>query len=417
MPVHPPRERVGSALHRRLLPLYIAAFLQGFMLWPPIEKLFMTEIGFDAAAVGVMAAVYAAVVPLVEVPSGILADRWSRRGVLVVAGSALAMCALLGGLSDSVPAYTLSAVALGVYFAMYSGTMDAVVYDTVLEETGSSAEFEQRLGRIRLIEATALVSSSLLGGVLAGLAGTRVTYFLTIPFAVLSIGAFLFFREPQLHHAAERTALRTHLVVTVQAVTGRGRMLPIIILAVLSALVLQLMFEFGPLWLVALAAPAVLYGPYWAGLVSSSGVAGLLAGRLRLERPATACAMAALMVLTSVAATISTSVLVVTATQIALCVLVVTTSIHLTRLLHDGVPSAVRTGVASGVGAITWMVFLPVALGFGLLTAAHGVHAAGWTFTAITGLAGALLVRLSLRPTAEPIATVPAHRPSNPARP
>jgi hypothetical protein len=30
-------------------------FLQGLALWVPIEKLFMTSIGFDAAGVGLMA--------------------------------------------------------------------------------------------------------------------------------------------------------------------------------------------------------------------------------------------------------------------------------------------------------------------------------------------------------------------------
>ena len=79
------------------------------MLWVPVEKLFLSEIGFDAAAVGVMAAAYAAVVPIVEVPSGILADRWSRRGVLIVASHALALCALIGGLSTDVPTYILAA--------------------------------------------------------------------------------------------------------------------------------------------------------------------------------------------------------------------------------------------------------------------------------------------------------------------
>ena len=78
------------SLHRRLLPLHVAVFLQGFILWVPVEKLFMSEIGFDPATIGVMAAAYAAVVPIVEVPSGILADRWSRRGTLVVATRRLA---------------------------------------------------------------------------------------------------------------------------------------------------------------------------------------------------------------------------------------------------------------------------------------------------------------------------------------
>ena len=150
--------RFRSPLQRRLRPLHLAVALQGFMLWVPIEKLFMSEIGFDAAAVGVMAAAYAAVVPIVEVPSGILADRWSRRGVLIVASTALALCALIGGLSTDVPTYILSALILGVFFAMHSGTLDSVVYDTVLEETGHSDAFEQRIGRVRLTESIALVS-------------------------------------------------------------------------------------------------------------------------------------------------------------------------------------------------------------------------------------------------------------------
>ena len=38
----------------------------------------MTDIGFDNGSVALMAAAVAVVLPL-EVPSGILADRWSRR--------------------------------------------------------------------------------------------------------------------------------------------------------------------------------------------------------------------------------------------------------------------------------------------------------------------------------------------------
>jgi MFS family permease len=78
----------SDVLGRRLVPLYAAAFLQNPALWVPIEKLFMTTIGFDAASVGAMAAVYAVVVPMLEVPSGVLADRWSRRGVLILASIA-----------------------------------------------------------------------------------------------------------------------------------------------------------------------------------------------------------------------------------------------------------------------------------------------------------------------------------------
>jgi hypothetical protein len=77
-------ESTPVALARRLRSLQVGVALQGFMLWVPVEKLLMSEIGFTAASIGVMAAAYAAVVPLLEVPSGILADRWSRSWLMAL---------------------------------------------------------------------------------------------------------------------------------------------------------------------------------------------------------------------------------------------------------------------------------------------------------------------------------------------
>lgn len=79
------------------------------------------------------------------------------------------------------------------------------------------------------------------------------------------------------------------------------------------------------------------------------------------------------------------------------------------RLLNDAVPSTVRAGVASGVSTLTWIAFLPAALGFGLVSQQRGVHTAAWTITAIAAAAGALLIGMAhTRPaTTTPAAAVP----------
>jgi MFS family permease len=387
---------VQKSLSRRLRPLCIASFLLGIWLWVPVEKLFMNQIGFTAATVGAMAAVYAAVPPIMEIPSGVLADRWSRRGVLIVAGAAAMTSVLIGGLSANVPTYFLGAAFLGVFFAMRSGTLEAVLYDTVVEETGGSDDFERLLGRVRMIESSALVGSALLGGLIANLTSLRLTYFLTIPFTALSIVALLRFREPSLHRANEARSLRCHLAVTYRAVSGRGQLRLIIVLAVMTALIQTTIFEFGPLWLVAVAAPAILYGPHWAGLMSTFGLGGLLAGRLRFDQPGPVVGVVAVMVAASLALTTSRNVAGVTVAQILLTLLAVAASIHISRLLQDAVPSTVRAGVSSAVGALSWVTFLPFAITFGLLSQYHGVHAAAWLIAAATVAAGVLMIKVAL---------------------
>jgi MFS family permease len=380
-----------ARLRRRLLPLTAAVALQGFMLWVPVEKLFMTEIGFDPASIGVMAAAYAGLVPVIEIPSGILADRWSRRGVLVVAALSLALTSLIGGLSRNVPTYIGCALVLAVYFAMYSGTMDSVVYDTVLEEIGTSELFEQRIGRVRAVESLALVAGALAGGVLAELTSTRLTYFLTVPFALASVLVLLRFREPQLHKAQDPVSLRAHVATTYRAIAHNRLLVPIILLALLTALLLQTIFEFGPLWLVAADTAPGLYGPYWAALMATLGIGGLLAGRIPLHRSVALGGFIVVLTVSGLGLTVDSLPLAIAA-QVGLALLVLIASIRAIQLLHDSVPSAIRTGVASGVSALGWIAFLPFAFVFGLVSRDHGVHLAAWMLVATTVGAGAVLV-------------------------
>jgi MFS family permease len=382
-------------LPKRLRPLHVGLALQGTMLWVPVEKLFMAQIGFTAASVGLVAAAYAVVTPILGVPTGILADRWSRRGLLIVSAVALMTCSLVGGLSTGVPLYIVSALILGAYFATYSGTVESIVYDTVVEETGSSDSYPARLGRVRLVESLAMVASALAGGALAGQTSPRLAYFVSVPFAALAVIAYLRFDEPQLHKTGDRVPLRNHIAVTYQTITQRGTVLPLIILGALTSLITQIIFEFGPLWLVAMAAPAILFGPYWAGLVSTLGIGGLLAGKLRMTETTTVLVTVAVMISSSVVLNTASSLVAVIAAQVVLALLIGIAGIHAGAALHDAVPSAIRAGVASGAGTISWIGFLPFALTFGWVTKQYGVHASGWMITAATVVVGGLLLRLS----------------------
>jgi hypothetical protein len=162
--------------------------------------------------------------------------------------------------------------------------------------------------------------------------------------------------------------------------------LRVLLLAATAGLLSSAIFEFGPLWLVALAAPAVLYGPYWAALTSTLGIGGLLIGKLRLDRWLMLTVVIILSLATALLLSWNRSLVIVVAAQVVLALMLALIGIHASQLLHDAVPSSIRAGVSSGAGTMTWLLFLPFSLVFGWVARENGVNRSGFM------LAGAVLV-------------------------
>jgi hypothetical protein len=286
----------------------------------------------------------------------------------------------------------VAAMILGVYFAFSSGTVDSVVYDTVVEHTGSNELYETWIGRTRAVESAAFVLSALAGGVLAQYTSTRVTYFATVPLVGLAVIGFLRFEEPRLHQAAEGVSLRHHVALTFRTMITSRAVLCVLLLVAAGGLLSQAVFEFGPLWLVEVAAPAVVYGPYWAVLVSTLGVAGLLIGKLDLDRRLLLAALIILSLATALLLAWTRSLPLLMSAQVVLALVLAIISIHASRLLHDAVPSSVRAGVSSGGGTLTWMLFLPFSLLFGWVAVENGINWSGFMLAGAAVVLAVLLV-------------------------
>src|SRR5438132_535754 len=383
-------------LTKRLLPLFIAAFSQGLVLWAPIEKVFLKSLGFDQAILGLVAACYASLIPLLDLTSGLLADRWSRKGVLILASVASMLNAFLGGLSHDVPTYLVSTLFFGVEVALVSGTYESIVYDTLLEEIGESHAFERRLGQVKLLNSLALIISSLAGGIVATVLSPRLAYFATIPLVAISLGALLTFKEPHLHHSEGRTSLKSHLLAISQTLFQPGKTLRIVTVLLATSLLLSVIFEFGPLWQLALAAPVGLYGLANAAVLSAGGVGSWLSVRRMLSKPATIVGVAGLLMVSSLALVIVKHAVVVILAQGVLVAGGVGVSMVFTRLLHDSLSSRVRAGAASGVGALSSIAFVLFALIFGAVSQHADIFHAGWMVVGVTLLASMLLVKVTL---------------------
>jgi Major Facilitator Superfamily len=392
----------ARALSNRLRPLYVASFFQSFMLWYGIEKLFMHEIGFNSAQIALSGIFLSASLALFQIPTGILADRWSRKGTLISASLVLILCTAVGALSRNVATYYVNSVLWGLFASIRVGTYDAVIYDTLQEQTGGGDGFEHYFGRVKLLNGVAFVSSALLGGVSAQLFGLRETYWISIPTVLISIVALCKFDEPLVHKSQGTSSLASHIWATMRVVMRRGNVFWIVLPALLFGVLSRITINLSQLWYIPLALPTVFWGIAFAVLELGDGFAGAVAALTGRRRTAQ-LAVAVVTICAALVLVVRGSVVLVIAAQAALLAGSGVFSIILGRRLHDAVPSSVRTGASSAVGTMAMLVFLPVAYLFGWICNRYTVFQGGWvivliTVVAITAFCARILPRAEVTP-------------------
>ena len=377
---------MNAKILKRMRPLFVTAFLHGFVLFYTFEKLFMTNLGFTRAEIGYMVAVYSAVMLIAEVPSGVLADRWSRKGVLMLASISLALSAFVGGTSHSKLQFLISTAFWGIYYAFHSGTYESIVYDTILEESGSVDTYEKLYGRVKMFDSLALVISSLAGGFVGSTWGLRIPYFITVPFSLLAVVSLLWFREPTLHKSKVFVPVLEHIKNTFRAVVRNIEARDVIISLIAINVLLHIMYEFDQLWLIALAVPVAFYGVINALLLSGIGLGGILADKAKLSKAGRQITLFVYMLAGTVVLTLSRSSILTVVALATLSICFIASDIIFSKLLHDTLSSSVRAGAASTVGTISRLIMVPFASLFGYVAGKQNVFVAGWALVVTMGI-------------------------------
>jgi MFS family permease len=137
----------------------------------------LEEHGITVGQVLLFEAVWAATVLLVEVPSGILADRFGRKRLLLVAGAVSVAGFLFFGLGTGL-LVLVGYAAFGIADASYSGADSALLFDT-LKPLERSNEFEPRLGRLNGLLMTGFAVMTVTGSLMAEWTSLRVPILLS----------------------------------------------------------------------------------------------------------------------------------------------------------------------------------------------------------------------------------------------
>ncbi len=372
-----------NLLSRRLTPLYLSNLVVGFMFHYSIVFPYMDKLGFTTFQLVMYAVITNLVVFMVEIPAGILADRWSRKGVLLTSLIFMAIgCGLLSTATDYT-SFMIATAFTGLYFGMSSGVLEAMTYDLLLENK-QRHNYEKIIGRLRSIQTVGFVISSLGGAAIASAFNFKIPFYLSIISCVVGFLILLRFKEPKLHREVESAQLVKHIGTLFKLLIKRPETRLLALTNTVIGITFCFMLEVDPLWPIALGLATIWYGPLNALLLSSQGLAGLIAGvasiRLWVIR-----LLGVGLFLACLGLTIQNIYLVFTS-QFALVTCATTLMIILSGRIQDTLPSSQRSGSESAISTISRIFFVALLPLFSLIAQNKSVFVAAWMLVFISFL-------------------------------
>ena len=136
----------------------------------PLYALLFADAGLSDAEVSALLALWSTTAVLAEVPSGALADRFSRRAALVAAGVLQAAAYVLWTALTGVPAFAAGFVVWALGGALVSGALEALLHDG-LTAAGAPGQFGRVYGWVSAMELVSQVPTALLAAGLFAVGG------------------------------------------------------------------------------------------------------------------------------------------------------------------------------------------------------------------------------------------------------
>lgn len=260
--------------------LYLSNFLTGLVFWYSIEKLFMISIGINAVGVGTVTAILLAFNLLFDIPSGILADKWSRKGMLFVSAVSLALCSVILGLSNGLAMYIVGYLFYGIYVVSTSGTYQAILYDSLHEE-GRSNQYSKINGRAFALFLTGAGVANLASVLIVSIFSYSTTFYLTVVSCVLNALLIFSIKEPAFHRKENRERVIKQLGETIHILVNIKLLRSLAI--VMSALAVVELFktDFGQLYMLRYVAEPQVIAMLWAVYAFTWALGSLIAHKFR----------------------------------------------------------------------------------------------------------------------------------------
>lgn len=148
-------------MKKNLAKIYVYTFFADFVLIYPLYAVMFSDSGMEPWQIATLLSVWSITAFLLEVPSGVLADKFSRKNILFVGQFIRTFAFITWFLFPNFVGFLIGFVLWGIECAFRSGTYEALLYDE-LKQFGKEEQFTKIYGRTRTLSFIAILSASVL---------------------------------------------------------------------------------------------------------------------------------------------------------------------------------------------------------------------------------------------------------------
>ncbi len=246
-----------------------------------IERLYWASRGMSNQQVIYTEIIYAAVVLILEVPTGSLADRWSKKLLMIINSFLVVLEFLLLIWANSFWHFALAVSVSGIGKALVSGTSNALVYDS-LKMIGEEQSFEKVSGRIGFFDYTASMLAALIGSYVAYKSNYVTTYWLSVISVTICCAITFLLTEPSSESEKEETESYIKCIRDAFSFLKAQHSIRFVLLfGIVVSSVFIYIDEFWQIYLNEIKIPVFLFGIISSARMLSASISGIYAYKLK----------------------------------------------------------------------------------------------------------------------------------------
>jgi hypothetical protein len=362
---------------------YCYSALSQLILIYPVYNIHFVASGLSVMDVAALQGIWMLPILLLEIPSGILADRFGRKGVIVFGYIAKTATFIVWLLFPGFAGFALGFALWGIQEAFASGAQDALIYDA-LRKSGKESEYEKVCGRANALGKLSTMLALVIGGFAYSLSSSLALILSSVAMLACILLA-LFFPECPIADGEEgHPTVRSILSDGLREILVNRGFLALGSFAAVAGTAYGLLDEFDQFFGLSAGVVVALIGVWGAGRFLVESIGAALAPRLSRF----AKGRWALYVLSGIAGLfIAAAVLFRSPWTLPFYFLAYgvfsAAEVLTSARLQAEIPSSSRATLLSLVSLATNAVALPLVGVFGLIFASRGIGAAMLFFAVI----------------------------------